>query len=104
MKRKTIKQSTLCWNCKKASGLCSWSKDFTPVEGWKAEPTKIWIGNGSQNPYDDSYLVHECPEFEPLDPLKMLKVEDAEKIGRIVDETMLNSILRKKYKRERKKK
>ena len=25
---------TLCWDCANAVGWCSWSKDFTPVEGW----------------------------------------------------------------------
>ena len=26
------KHSTICWNCKKACGGCSWSRDFFPVE------------------------------------------------------------------------
>lgn len=35
------KKDQLCWYCDKAGGLCSWSKDFTPVEGWDAEPDTI---------------------------------------------------------------
>lgn len=27
-----------CWTCKKACNSgCSWSRDFIPVDGWKAE-------------------------------------------------------------------
>ena len=63
------KHSQLCWLCEKACGGCSWSKDFTPIEGWKAIPTKIssytMLSNGRRKKYYmDSYEIHECPEFE----------------------------------------
>ena len=49
--------STICWDCANAcTGGCSWAKDFTPVDGWLAEPWRT--ANGV-----DSYLVKECPEF-----------------------------------------
>lgn len=51
------KNETLCWYCEKACGNCSWSKNFTPVEGWKADPTKV-------QETIDSFVVHECPKFE----------------------------------------
>ena len=68
------KHSQLCWDCQKACGGCSWSRDFTPVPGWKAKPTKIisYTTNGSgrratkKKFYIDSFAVYECPEFEPL--------------------------------------
>ena len=65
------KHSQLCWYCDKAGGKCSWSRDFTPVQGWKAKPTKVpayTTGNGKKKKkiYLDSFEVHECPEFEPL--------------------------------------
>lgn len=56
-----------CWDCKKALGGCSWSRDFTPVKGWKATPTKK-AGNyhrGGQYPPMKSYRITYCPEFEP---------------------------------------
>ena len=62
----TKKHSTLCWDCDKACGKCSWSKRFKPVDGWKAVPTKVWIGGESRHPWGDSFDVYECPEFEPL--------------------------------------
>lgn len=62
----TRKHSTLCWECEKACGRCSWSKSFTPVEGWKATPTKVRADQQSRNQYVDSFDVYECPEFEPL--------------------------------------
>lgn len=68
------KHSTICWNCGKACGLCSWSKSFIPVDGWCAVPTKILISNtGSKRSYTDSFDVYECPEFE------LLKIEEASK-------------------------
>lgn len=59
-KRKTTtkrKKDTLCWTCQNYSGGCSWSRSFTPVEGWEARPTK--------NEQTDSYHVISCPEFIP---------------------------------------
>lgn len=59
-----VKRNTqLCWDCEKACGRCSWSRDFIPVPGWKATPTKL---NVERNRIVDSYEVHECPEFEIL--------------------------------------
>ena len=62
----TKNEVTLCWNCKRATGFCSWSEDFTPVEGWKAIPTKVKVANskGRNKTFTDSYLVIECPLFE----------------------------------------
>ena len=57
---------TLCWDCKKNAGRCSWSKNFTPIKGWKAIPTKI----KSDAKETDSYDVYECPEFELIERLK----------------------------------
>ncbi len=45
----------LCWYCKKAAAGCSWSKNFTPINGWKAEKTTV---NGI-----DTYAISDCPEF-----------------------------------------
>lgn len=44
---------TLCWVCQNCFGGCSWSRDYTPVEGWKAKKTP------------NSYLVLSCPSFDP---------------------------------------
>lgn len=53
-------KQTLCWDCKKAIGECSWSAILRPVEGWKATPTKRVSANGEVH----SFRVEECPEFE----------------------------------------
>lgn len=50
----------LCWTCKNACGGCSWSKNFQPVEGWKAEKTLV-VGAG---PEYESYSISECPKYE----------------------------------------
>lgn len=52
-----------CCSCVNACGetACSWAKDFTPVEGWDAEPSVI----SPQYSYrQDSYLVYSCPLYK----------------------------------------
>lgn len=51
-----------CFSCRNA-GLCSWSKDFEPVPGWRAEPIKL-RANG-RKPMEDSFKVLECPTYYP---------------------------------------
>lgn len=87
------KHSTLCWDCEKACGKCSWSKKFIPVEGWVATPTKVSIG---ENQYIDSFDVYECPEFELLKMLKMPKVAKTEK-ERPSNGKYVDRLLRRKY-------
>ena len=50
------KTNQLCWDCGKYAGGCSWSRDFTPVEGWTAE--KVLMTSGTE-----TYEIKECPEF-----------------------------------------
>lgn len=54
---KFLTSSTICWDCKKAIGGCSWSNYFIPVKGWTAKPTTKTGGIAS-------YLVIDCPSFE----------------------------------------
>ena len=73
------KHDTLCWDCEKAVGKCSWSKNFVPVEGWKAVPTKIQNGNHTWKgrrikDVTDSFDVYECPEFELMNFIKQRMV------------------------------
>lgn len=68
-KRCNAPSETLCWECAKNGGLCSWSKNFTPVEGWEAIPTKIQA-YGHADGVIDSYKVISCPEFELMERLK----------------------------------
>ena len=55
---------SICRNCEKAGGRCSWSAVFVPVKGWDAEPTKI---NISGRRSIGSYLVKSCPLFQADD-------------------------------------
>jgi hypothetical protein len=61
-------KDTLCWECKKSTNDgCSWSKDFTPVEGWGAIPTSIkMVGKSKRNKgkIEPSFKVNACPSFE----------------------------------------
>lgn len=56
-KQKYETSQTLCWECANATGGCSWSSEFIPVEGWKAVETK-------KNTLLSSYVVTECPKFK----------------------------------------
>lgn len=62
------KVQNICWDCKKAVGRCSWSRDFTPVEGWDAEnvPYQPWETQSVK--YRDTYIIRGCPEFERDEP------------------------------------
>ena len=51
---------SLCWKCSRATGFCSWSRDFEPVQGWDAVQTVIKSSDGNV----DSYEVKSCPLFE----------------------------------------
>jgi hypothetical protein len=50
-------------NCKNACGkaACSWATDFTPVEGWIAEPTILSEKYSYSQP---SFCVLWCPQYE----------------------------------------
>jgi hypothetical protein len=86
---------TLCWNCRYATGTqmpktlvltskktgakrqfqgCPWTTASIAVPGWKAEKTIIKnpeVFGGKQ----DSYIVYECPHFEP-DTRKETTIEE----------------------------
>lgn len=53
---------SICWDCKNSTKphICPWARDFTPVKGWKAAPTKIKAFGGG---IIDTYIVRECPLF-----------------------------------------
>ena len=51
---------SLCQICAQTIGTCSWERDFTPVPGWDAIPTKILMQSGVR---EQSYRVLRCPLF-----------------------------------------
>ena len=73
VKGKYTGSASICFDCKKACGGCSWSEydpvagkvRWEPVEGWVAEPVMYPPSAPYQKP---SWRVIECPEFEPDEP------------------------------------
>ena len=66
MRSNTENRANICFDCKKACGGCSWSKNFTPVKGWLANKTKIrTYKDNIEERYTTSYNILFCPEFEP---------------------------------------
>ena len=62
----------LCWKCKKACGLCSWSHHFEPIPGWTAKPIRRSFGNGKKGPVVmDTYRITECPLYVPDEPMRI---------------------------------
>ena len=62
----------LCWKCKKACGLCSWSHHFEPIPGWTAKP--IHRRSGTSKGIDvmmDTFSIKECPEYDPEEKRQM---------------------------------
>lgn len=78
-KSPTKRVDTLCWECKNAADgrKCPWARDFTPVEGWDAEPDIVWYNaqlvGGVVKHEQQSYIVKSCPLFEygPDDKIKI---------------------------------
>lgn len=54
------KKGSICLDCKKSGGLCSWSHHLEPVKGWEAEYKTGSPKNGKAS----SYRVISCPLFE----------------------------------------
>lgn len=72
---------TICWNCSNATGNCSWSKNFTPIDGWKAKKTILNLGYSDYSGKPKkavSYIVKKCPEFEPDEPRKQACIVEEE--------------------------
>ena len=59
-KHKQEEKAQLCFNCSYATGGCSWSRQFVPVQGWDAEPTII---RDSESDDISSFRIKSCPQF-----------------------------------------
>lgn len=63
-----MRQETLCWTCSvPGTGGCSWDKDFTPVDGWEATPTTLYIGCHCDRKTESSFLVTKCPLYKQVE-------------------------------------
>ena len=60
MSKRSNAKDTLCWECEKATGGCSWSDKLIPVEGWEAIPTEVKMTVYSTV---NSYKIVNCPLF-----------------------------------------
>lgn len=77
MSRFNEKPDTLCWSCHNACGKCAWSAFGIPVAGWTATETIVRGDRGpSRHKLLDSFIVSECPQFKPDEPLRADKVTD----------------------------
>ena len=63
-KNHTYTSNSLCWECAKAYGDCTWSSTFEPVQGWNAKRKDICFEANGKKYISESYYVYECPEFE----------------------------------------
>ena len=69
----------LCNFCARASGLCSWSSELTPIEGWEAVESFDWAGDHY------SYDVKKCPLFERDEPTPRRRVEQRKRLLREIE-------------------
>lgn len=57
-------KTQLCWTCARACGGCSWSRSFTPVNGWTAEQTELYVDRGEYETHTTvSYKITDCPLY-----------------------------------------
>ena len=67
------RMETICWTCTApGTGRCSWdeSKGCVPVQGWRAIETAL---NMQGHNTVTSYLVLECPLYEPCKTIKNIR-------------------------------
>lgn len=58
-------KTQLCWTCARACGGCSWSRSFTPVNGWTAEQTELYVDRGEYETHrTTSYKITACPLYK----------------------------------------
>ena len=82
----------VCWDCKKATGGCSWVDDFKPIEGWDARPTVV-------DDMEQSFEIKSCPEFEE-DDIKLISLKELGLLLKL-DSTYINMYLKGKYKNKK---
>lgn len=62
------KPMSLCWRCQNAvpseTHGCSWSEDFLPIDGWRADHSFM----RDKGMIVDTYTVYDCPQFDPDPP------------------------------------
>lgn len=96
-KSSTKRVDTLCWKCENAVNgrKCPWARDFTPVEGWEAEPDLVWYNTplvgGMVKHEQPSYIVKSCPLFEP-DHNDRVKIPNDDIAKEIACETILRGV------------
>ena len=92
---------SICWDCKRAVGGCSWSELNDKADGVRFQPVEGWKATISTNIYSDgkaTYEVRECPLFiadkkeareekeQIVFALKVLAMSEEEKKERIKEE------------------
>ena len=55
----------LCWSCQNATGKCSWSAGFIPVDGWIALPRIVRNYDNITRKYEEThtYRIKFCPQY-----------------------------------------
>lgn len=87
-----VPSGTLCWDCERACGQCSWSERdpetdqirYEPVPGWTAVPTVLPSNNtfNRDNPRNRSYKVLACPLYIKTPPRESSALELTEEQDR----------------------
>lgn len=80
-------QTNICFDCQNATGKCSWSRNFTPVQGWYAELSVL----GNEHPIV-TYHVMECQLFVRDKPRKHTN-------GMLTEKRNIEWLERKEWKR-----
>lgn len=56
-------RSSLCFECSRGGGLCSWSQRFEPVPGWTAEKISLRTQRKGKARQMETYRVIDCPGY-----------------------------------------
>lgn len=70
MSNRKTSDPSLCWNCGKYAGGCSWSDHLEPVKGWTAESTQE----------GKTWHVKACPEYKRGSKVQCTNTDAAERL------------------------
>lgn len=81
----------ICIDCVKSCGLCSWSANLKPVEGWTATPVRKKYNDTQMM---DGFHITACPLFEEAER------EIPDTTWTEEELTTLKSLLKQRYRRK----
>jgi len=91
-------KASICFDCQRACGGCSWSEidpetghpRFQPIQGWAATTSYLYSTKGKNSGWISTYRVTDCPLFVRDEPRELMKGEATEEQIKVLLKQWLN--------------